>query len=236
MTLEAAEFIRRFLLHVLPSGFHRIRHYGLIRWNGSSAQHRARPPIARRAQGLAPARARRARQRDRDTFASAPMPVLRRPDDHRRDLRWRAPRAFPSPNPHQDRQLMTTSPRFPPRNADLSSPSAARRSRKALSLTRSADSLQAPRPRQARPSSRLEQARRRRSRREACAPPASAVTRPGRPRPSNPHRSRPTKQRPSSPRFPPWEAFERRPPARTTSRTGAGVRNPSPKRKFLRGA
>ncbi|MEA3244079.1 MAG: transposase, partial [Pseudomonadota bacterium] len=24
------EFIRRFLLHVLPSGFHRIRHYGLI--------------------------------------------------------------------------------------------------------------------------------------------------------------------------------------------------------------
>ena len=30
MTLDAAEFIRRFLLHVLPSGFHRIRHYGLI--------------------------------------------------------------------------------------------------------------------------------------------------------------------------------------------------------------
>ena len=26
MTLDAAEFIRRFLLHVLPSGFHRIRH------------------------------------------------------------------------------------------------------------------------------------------------------------------------------------------------------------------
>ena len=24
------EFIRRFLLHVLPSGFHRIRHYGLF--------------------------------------------------------------------------------------------------------------------------------------------------------------------------------------------------------------
>jgi len=30
MTLDVAEFIRRFLLHVLPSGFHRIRHYGLI--------------------------------------------------------------------------------------------------------------------------------------------------------------------------------------------------------------
>jgi Putative transposase/Transposase zinc-binding domain len=30
MTLSAQEFMRRFLLHVLPSGFHRIRHYGLL--------------------------------------------------------------------------------------------------------------------------------------------------------------------------------------------------------------
>jgi hypothetical protein len=30
MTLEAAEFIRRFLLHVLPQGFHRIRYYGFM--------------------------------------------------------------------------------------------------------------------------------------------------------------------------------------------------------------
>jgi len=30
VTLEADEFIRRFLIHVLPSGFHRIRHYGLL--------------------------------------------------------------------------------------------------------------------------------------------------------------------------------------------------------------
>ena len=30
MTLSTGEFMRRFLLHVLPSGFHRIRHYGLI--------------------------------------------------------------------------------------------------------------------------------------------------------------------------------------------------------------
>lgn len=30
MTLEPDEFMRRFLLHVLPSGFHRIRHYGLL--------------------------------------------------------------------------------------------------------------------------------------------------------------------------------------------------------------
>ena len=30
MTLPATEFIRRFLLHVLPPGFHRIRYYGLL--------------------------------------------------------------------------------------------------------------------------------------------------------------------------------------------------------------
>src|SRR4029077_15185693 len=30
MTLKPNEFIRRFLLHVLPKGFHRIRHYGLL--------------------------------------------------------------------------------------------------------------------------------------------------------------------------------------------------------------
>ena len=30
MTLDASEFLRRFLLHVLPSGFVRIRHYGFL--------------------------------------------------------------------------------------------------------------------------------------------------------------------------------------------------------------
>jgi hypothetical protein len=30
MSLSPAEFLRRFLLHVLPTGFHRIRHYGLL--------------------------------------------------------------------------------------------------------------------------------------------------------------------------------------------------------------
>ena len=30
MTLNPDEFIRRFLMHVLPKGFHRIRHYGLL--------------------------------------------------------------------------------------------------------------------------------------------------------------------------------------------------------------
>ena len=30
MQLATSEFIRRFLMHVLPDGFHRIRHYGLL--------------------------------------------------------------------------------------------------------------------------------------------------------------------------------------------------------------
>jgi hypothetical protein len=30
MTVSTDEFMRRFLLHVLPPGFHRIRHYGFL--------------------------------------------------------------------------------------------------------------------------------------------------------------------------------------------------------------
>src|ERR1700690_3873206 len=41
MTLSTAEFIRRFLIHVLPSGFHRIRHYGLLA-SGTRADNIAR--------------------------------------------------------------------------------------------------------------------------------------------------------------------------------------------------
>ncbi len=41
MTLATDEFIRRFLVHVLPKGFHRIRHYGLLA-NGNRADNIAR--------------------------------------------------------------------------------------------------------------------------------------------------------------------------------------------------
>jgi len=47
MTLAPDEFIRRFLLHVLPKGFHRIRHYGLLSSAGCKANiARARELIA----------------------------------------------------------------------------------------------------------------------------------------------------------------------------------------------
>jgi hypothetical protein len=41
MTLQAHEFIRRFLIHVLPKGQHRIRHYGFF-GNGNRAANIAR--------------------------------------------------------------------------------------------------------------------------------------------------------------------------------------------------
>ena len=41
MTLTAGEFIRRFLIHVLPAGFHRIRYYGLLA-SGKRAENVAR--------------------------------------------------------------------------------------------------------------------------------------------------------------------------------------------------
>jgi hypothetical protein len=50
LTLDTGEFIRRFLMHVLPAGFHRIRYYGLLT-SGKRADNIARarellmPPI-----------------------------------------------------------------------------------------------------------------------------------------------------------------------------------------------
>ena len=43
MTLDAAEFIRRFLLHTVPDGFHRIRHYGFL----ANGQRAARLTVCR---------------------------------------------------------------------------------------------------------------------------------------------------------------------------------------------
>jgi hypothetical protein len=51
--LAADEFIRRFLLHALPRGFHRIRHYGLL----ASARRKDHLERARRLLSVAPAQA-----------------------------------------------------------------------------------------------------------------------------------------------------------------------------------
>jgi len=58
MTLAVDEFIRRFLLHVLPQGFHRIRHYGLLASGGRKvnvARARALLGVARTPETVASA-------------------------------------------------------------------------------------------------------------------------------------------------------------------------------------
>ncbi|HQT90027.1 MAG TPA: IS91 family transposase [Acidiphilium sp.] len=58
MTLAASEFIRRFLLHVLPQGFHRIRHYGLLASGGRKknvARARELLAVAPKPETVAPA-------------------------------------------------------------------------------------------------------------------------------------------------------------------------------------
>ena len=80
MTLGPEEFMRRFLLHVLPSGFHRIRHYGLLA--NATRQHHidtARQLLQQPAP-LIPAQLKEARTPNAPTFVcrhcGAPMIII----------------------------------------------------------------------------------------------------------------------------------------------------------------
>src|SRR5690349_7427996 len=86
MTLSADEFIRRFLLHVLPNGFHRIRHYGLLA-SASCKTNIARPGTDRRPNpaGRAVGIARHGRSR-RHYRSSPALSLLRRAHDPCRGL------------------------------------------------------------------------------------------------------------------------------------------------------
>jgi hypothetical protein len=79
MRLHPHEFVRRFLLHVLPKGFHRIRHYGLL----ASANRAESIATARALLGVAPPVAPPAvdPQKQPDITPDAP-PVLRCPCPH----------------------------------------------------------------------------------------------------------------------------------------------------------
>jgi Putative transposase/Transposase zinc-binding domain len=73
MTLAPEEFMRRFLLHVLPGGFHRIRHYGLLA-NGS---RKSSLPLARALLHVAPtAQASADSAESADDSHSAPAPAF----------------------------------------------------------------------------------------------------------------------------------------------------------------
>src|SRR5262249_60830317 len=112
MTLPTHEFIRRFLMHVLPRGVHRIRHYGLFA-NGNRAANCTGARVAHRA--IPRDRASDGHTtRDRSAaYLANTVPVLRWPYDHHRDLRARLRAKAP---PHigcdsdQDRHLMMLPP------------------------------------------------------------------------------------------------------------------------------
>ena len=70
MRLHPHEFIRRFLLHVLPKGFHRIRHYGLFA-NAKRAENIAK---ARALLGADPPAADPQQQPDAPRVAPCPCP------------------------------------------------------------------------------------------------------------------------------------------------------------------
>jgi len=101
MTLSADEFIRRFLVHVLPKGLHRIRHYGLLASAGRKANlAHARELLCRSSADQDPG-ACLLRE------ATPVVPLLRRAHDRHRELRGRRPSPRSSPAPMEIR--MTSS-------------------------------------------------------------------------------------------------------------------------------
>jgi hypothetical protein len=99
MTLMTDEFLRRFLLHVLPSGFHRIRHYGLLA-NANRKTHiaTARELLHQPAPALSSGVGSTATSSVRPTFVcrhcGAPMLII---ETFARAQHIRGPPASPSP-------------------------------------------------------------------------------------------------------------------------------------------
>ena len=120
MTLHPHEFIRRFLMHVLPKGLHRIRHYGLLA-NGNRADNiaRVRELLAMAPRAKEPEEAKAA-ETDQPCVHAASLSVLRRAHAHHRDLRPRLRAQVSACSDHagdQDRHLMMTCNRHARRNA-----------------------------------------------------------------------------------------------------------------------
>ena len=114
MTLDTAEFIRRFLTHVLPKGFHRIRHYGLLA-SGVRAENLAtlRVLLAMAAPVSNASDAGKAGAPALGMLAQH-LPLLRRPDAHHRDLRGKLPAENAGAGTGQDRYVMKSRAHAPP--------------------------------------------------------------------------------------------------------------------------
>ena len=130
MRLPAGEFMRRFLLHVLPDGFHRIRHYGLLA-NGHRAAMLARcrelldvPPAPAEADGGGIRGSAR-------EGGGAGLPVLRRADADRRapagpDLAPLSRRASPTAGDERAPSSAPPAPIVPPAVMPATAPHVAR--------------------------------------------------------------------------------------------------------------
>ena len=105
MTLAPEEFIRRFLIHVLPAGFHRIRHYGLL----ASSQRRQNIARARQLLNVPAPQPHPAAAENVPPADATSVPVLQRTHVRHRSFRARSyppiPRNGASPG-HADRHLM----------------------------------------------------------------------------------------------------------------------------------
>ena len=86
MTLPTHEFIRRFLIHVLPKGLHRIRHYGLFANGKNRAANIARARQLFAVQSAAQHNIDPAAESDQPWSSAKAVPMLRWPHDHHRDL------------------------------------------------------------------------------------------------------------------------------------------------------
>jgi hypothetical protein len=145
MRLATGEFIRRFLIHVLPDGFHRIRHYGLL----ASATRKANIAKIRALLGAdrpnqeppASAETKSARSSRSPCASHAP---LRRPDAHRRDLPPRSTTAIARATKRAGRMTIRPSPH---RSASGPQPGAGR----LPILPKCAPSRNAPQPAPRRP-------------------------------------------------------------------------------------
>ena len=89
MTLATDEFMRRFLLHVLPSGFHRIRHYGLLANANRKRDIATARELLHQPAPTPPADTGDA-SADHGVTTHLRVPALRRTDARHRDLRPRA--------------------------------------------------------------------------------------------------------------------------------------------------
>ena len=223
MTLATDEFIRRFLIHVLPKGFHRIRHYGLFA-RGACADN-----IARARELLAVAKPEDRAHRCRRRSQQADLSMLRRSHDHHRDLRARrnaTASADSSNDRDQDRHLMTAS-----------------QSRKSGSSC----SLPLDRPRQSSPRYPATASQIVRQlvmfdaiRRSFISRFAVGTARcdrldsnqPARPRHSNPHSACGTASRSPNRGFLPWRLSDAGRRIRGAVRHAAGIRNPSQQPTF----